>query len=58
MLSPLHRHRYATALAVAIVAAACGSKATQVTRIDPDTTIKFSSTIYEFNFNCVNELSL
>ncbi len=42
MLSPLHRHRYATALVVALVAAACGSKATRVTRIDPETTIDLS----------------
>ncbi len=42
MLSPLYKSRYATALAVALVAAACGSRATQVTRIDPETTIDLS----------------
>ena len=42
MLSPLHRNRYVAALAVALVAAACGSKATRVTRIDPETTIDLS----------------
>ena len=42
MLSPLHRNRYVAVLAVALVAVACGSKATRVTRIDPETTIDLS----------------
>ena len=42
MLSPLHRNRYVAVLAVALVAVACGGKATRVTRIDPETTIDLS----------------
>ncbi len=42
MLSPLHGNRYLAVLAVALVAVACGSKATRVTRIDPETTIDLS----------------
>lgn len=42
MLSPLHGSRYLAVLAVALVAVACGSKATRVTRIDPETTIDLS----------------
>ncbi len=42
MLSPLHRNRYVAVLAVALVAVACSSKATRVTRIDPETTIDLS----------------
>lgn len=41
MLSPLHRSRFAAALAVAATLG-CGSKATQVTRIDPEETIDLS----------------
>lgn len=42
MLSPLHRNRYVAVLAMALVAVACSSKATRVTRIDPETTIDLS----------------
>ena len=42
MLSLTHIHRYAAVLAVTTLALGCGSKATQVTRIDPETTIDLS----------------
>jgi hypothetical protein len=42
MLSLTHIHRYAAVLAVTTLALGCGSKGTQVTRIDPETTIDLS----------------
>lgn len=42
MLSLLHIRRYAAAFVVATVALGCGSKRTEVTRIDPETTIDLS----------------